>query len=114
MDARGAPTHRLPCFASSPAPRFIPPGLAYSSHPPRRNKAVITVGSRAAIDERDFETVRRIRQSHGGIPLSAFKALVREQFNILLVDTEAASKPFRRCCPGGGKAAPRLRSHQDN
>jgi hypothetical protein len=34
--------------------------------------------------------VRRIRQSHSGMPLSVFKAMVREQFNILLVDTEAA------------------------
>ena len=54
-------------------------------------RALLYVGmSRAAVDERGFETVRRIRQSHGGMPLSVFKALVREQFNILLVDTEAA------------------------
>jgi pimeloyl-ACP methyl ester carboxylesterase len=55
--------------------------------------------SRAAIDERGFETVRRIRQSHGGIPLSAFKALVREQFNILLVDTEAALEAIPSLLP---------------
>ena len=30
--------------------------------------------SRAAVDERGFETVRRIRQAHGDMPLSAFKA----------------------------------------
>jgi len=55
--------------------------------------------SRAAIDERGFETVRRSRQSHGGIPLSAFKALVREQFNILLVDTEAALEAIPSMLP---------------
>jgi pimeloyl-ACP methyl ester carboxylesterase len=46
--------------------------------------------TRAAIDERGFETVRRIRQTHGEIPLRDFKALVREQFNMLLIDQEAA------------------------
>ena len=46
--------------------------------------------SRAAVDERGFETVRRIRQAHGDIPLSTFKATVREQFNMLLIDKDAA------------------------
>ena len=46
--------------------------------------------TRAAIDERGFELTRRIRQAHGDIPLSDFKALVREQFNMLLIDQEAA------------------------
>jgi pimeloyl-ACP methyl ester carboxylesterase len=45
---------------------------------------------RAAIDERGFEAVRRIRRAHGSMPLSAFKTLVREQFYMLLVDSEAA------------------------
>jgi pimeloyl-ACP methyl ester carboxylesterase len=45
---------------------------------------------RRAIDERGFEAVRRIRQAHGDLPLPAFKALVREQFNILLIDSAAA------------------------
>jgi hypothetical protein len=45
---------------------------------------------RAAVDERAFEVVRRIRRAHDKMPLSAFKALVREQFAILLIDTEAA------------------------
>jgi hypothetical protein len=44
----------------------------------------------AAVDERGFEAVRRIRQTHSDLPLLAFKALVREQFNMLLVDPEAA------------------------
>jgi Protein of unknown function (DUF3141) len=46
--------------------------------------------ARAAVDERGFEMVRRIRQSHGEMPLSDFKALVREQFNMLLIDPQAA------------------------
>jgi hypothetical protein len=46
--------------------------------------------TRAAVDERGFEVLRRIRRAHGDIPLSVFKALVREQFNMLLLDTDAA------------------------
>jgi hypothetical protein len=46
--------------------------------------------SRAAVDERGFEAVRRIRRSHGDMPLTDFKALVREQFLMLLIDKEAA------------------------
>ena len=46
--------------------------------------------TRAAIDERGFEAVRRIRQTHNDLTLSAFKALVREQFNMLIIDPEAA------------------------
>jgi hypothetical protein len=46
--------------------------------------------ARAAVDERGFEAVRRIRKSHAEMPLAAFKVLVREQFNILLLETEAA------------------------
>jgi len=46
--------------------------------------------TRAAIDERGFEALRRIRRAHGDIPLSTFKALVRDQFNMLLLDTDAA------------------------
>jgi uncharacterized tellurite resistance protein B-like protein len=46
--------------------------------------------ARRAVDERGFEAVRQIRRTHGDMPLAAFKALVREQYFILLVDTEAA------------------------
>ena len=45
---------------------------------------------RGGVDERGFEMVRRLRRSHGEIPLSEFKALVREQFLILLVAPDAA------------------------
>jgi pimeloyl-ACP methyl ester carboxylesterase len=54
-------------------------------------RALIFVGmDRAAVDERGFEAVRRIRQTLSDLPLSAFKATVREQFEMLLIDTEAA------------------------
>jgi hypothetical protein len=54
-------------------------------------RALLYAGmGRGAVDERGFEMVRRIRRTHGDLPLSAFKALVREQFNMLLVDQEAA------------------------
>ncbi len=46
--------------------------------------------TRNSVDERGFEMVRRIRRSHSDIPLSAFKALVREQFYMLLMEPEAA------------------------
>src|SRR5262249_29618286 len=46
--------------------------------------------SRGGVDERGFELARRLREQHGDMSLADFKALVREQFNILLVDEEAA------------------------
>ena len=45
---------------------------------------------RAAIDERGVEALRRIREAHTDLTLSAFKVLVREQYNMLLIDQEAA------------------------
>ena len=45
---------------------------------------------RAAVDERGFEVVRRIRENQSEGSLSAFKATVREQFDMLLIDTDAA------------------------
>jgi hypothetical protein len=54
-------------------------------------RALVYVGlARGTIDERGFEALRRIRRTHGDMPLPEFKSLVREQFLILLVDTEAA------------------------
>jgi hypothetical protein len=44
----------------------------------------------AAVDERGFEMMRRLRQAHGGMPLAEFKALVRDQSNMLLVDAKGA------------------------
>jgi hypothetical protein len=54
-------------------------------------RALIYAGmARGEVDERGFEMVRRIRRTHGDMPLSEFKALVREQFLILLIDPEGA------------------------
>jgi Protein of unknown function (DUF3141) len=54
-------------------------------------RALLYAGmGRGAVDERGFEAVRRIRKQHTDMPLSAFKALVREQFNMLLIDTEGS------------------------
>ena len=60
--------------------------------------------ARAAVDERGFEAVRRIRKSHGDMPLAAFKALVREQFNMLLIDTEAALAAIPAMLPPDAEA----------
>ena len=56
-------------------------------------RALLFVGmNRAAVDERGFETVRRLRRTQQDmptLPLPAFKSLVREQFYMLLIDREA-------------------------
>ncbi len=46
--------------------------------------------TRGAIDERGFEALHRIHEAHTDLTLSAFKTLVREQYNMLLIDHEAA------------------------
>lgn len=54
-------------------------------------RSLLFVGlDRAAVDERGFEALRRIRQSQSDVPLSAFKATVREQFDMLSIEPEAA------------------------
>jgi Protein of unknown function (DUF3141) len=54
-------------------------------------RALLYAGlARGGVDERGFEALRHIRRTHGDMPLPAFKALAREQFYILLIDTEAA------------------------
>jgi hypothetical protein len=45
---------------------------------------------RAAVDERGFEALRRIREKYTDITLTEFKSIVREQFYMLLLDTEGA------------------------
>ena len=42
------------------------------------------------VDERGFELLRRLRVAHSQMSLAAFKALVREQFNMLLLDPDKA------------------------
>jgi pimeloyl-ACP methyl ester carboxylesterase len=63
-------------------------------------RALLYIGMpRDAIDERGFEMTRRIRQAHGNMPLSEFKALIREQFNILRLDEEAALAAIPQMLP---------------
>jgi hypothetical protein len=67
-------------------------------------RALLYVGTgRAAVDERGFEALRRIRRAHGDMPLSAFKALVREQFAILVLDTEVALAALPSMLPDNGE-----------
>src|SRR5262249_52451308 len=54
-------------------------------------RALLWVGMpRAAVDERGFEAIRRIRAAHASQSLAEFKAMVRHQFFMLLVDEKAA------------------------
>lgn len=66
-------------------------------------RAMLYVGEkRAAVDERGFESVRRIRraqQDMPSLPLSAFKKLVREQFFMMLIDEEACLAALPKLVP---------------
>jgi len=57
-------------------------------------RAALYIGmSRGGIDERSFEMIRRIRLATGEmqpLTLAAFKALVREQYLMLLIEEDAA------------------------
>src|SRR5262252_1356633 len=67
-------------------------------------RGLLYVGSaRGSVDERGFEALRRIRRAHGDMPLSAFKALVREQFYLLVLDTEAALAALPSMLPDNGE-----------
>jgi hypothetical protein len=57
-------------------------------------RALLWIGMpRGAIDERAFEAIRRIRAARPAgepVPLAEFKAMVRDQFLMLLIDEKAA------------------------
>jgi pimeloyl-ACP methyl ester carboxylesterase len=54
-------------------------------------RGMIYVGlGRGAVDERGFGVVRRMRSAHPDLSLAEFKERVREQYNMLLIDEEAA------------------------
>ena len=54
-------------------------------------RALLFAGmARNVVDERGFALVNRIRQTQSDISLSDFKAIVREQFCMLLIDSERA------------------------
>ena len=66
-------------------------------------RSVLYIGmGRGSVDERGFELVRRIRSTHKdmpALPLAAFKALLREQFLMLLIDPEGALAAIPRMLP---------------
>jgi Protein of unknown function (DUF3141) len=66
-------------------------------------RALLYVGrARGVVDERGFEIVRRIRRElHASaiLPLPQFKALVREQFYMLLIDQETALAAITKMLP---------------
>ena len=71
-------------------------------------RALLYVGAgRGAVDERGFEAVRRFRREQTqmpGLPLSEFKALVREQFWMLMLDQEAALSAIPSMLPSDKEA----------
>ncbi len=60
--------------------------------------------ARGAVDERGFEALRRIRESRSDLTLMAFKALVREQFTILLLDEKRALAAIPSMLPPDAKS----------
>jgi hypothetical protein len=56
---------------------------------------------RGAVDERGFEALRRIRMTEAGsrLSLAQYKAMVREQFFMLLLDTEATLAAIPKLLP---------------
>jgi pimeloyl-ACP methyl ester carboxylesterase len=54
---------------------------------------------RASIDERGFEMTRRIREAVGELSLADFKMLLREQFNMLVLDERAAIDALPKLLP---------------
>ena len=69
-------------------------------------RSVLYVGmTRGAVDERGFELARRIRDVNGELALSEFKAIVRDQFFMLLLDEDAAL----RSIPSMVASSPQLR-----
>jgi pimeloyl-ACP methyl ester carboxylesterase len=74
-------------------------------------RALIYVNlGRGSVDERGFETVRRLRSRYGDMPLSEFKTLVRDQFAMLLIDEKAALAAVPALLP----ADPAMRSEGFN
>ena len=74
-------------------------------------RALLYAGmSRQAVDERGFESIRRIRRAQENMPalaLSQFKALVREQFYMLLIDEDASLAAISSMLPPTLRSAAR-------
>lgn len=71
-------------------------------------RAFLYVGmSRSSVDERGFESIRRFRRSQtdrNRRSLAAFKAMIRDQFFMLLIDREAAIQAIPELLPEDSKA----------
>ena len=69
-------------------------GMTDGGLPAALTRALLHVAmARGSADERGFESARRIRVAHDRVrqmPLAEFKAMVREQFFMLLIDEDAA------------------------
>ena len=57
------------------------------------------------MDERGFEAIRRLRRKDATLSLDEFKAMVRQQFLMLVIDEEAAMRPCPACCHRTGRTA---------
>jgi pimeloyl-ACP methyl ester carboxylesterase len=55
--------------------------------------------SRGSIDERGFGMARRLREAHGEMSLADFKAVVRDQFYMLVIDQAAALNAIPKMLP---------------
>ncbi|MGB9369881.1 MAG: DUF3141 domain-containing protein [Xanthobacteraceae bacterium] len=55
--------------------------------------------SRGSVDERGFEMARRLREAHSEVSLADFKAMVRDQFYMLVIDQGAALAAIPRMLP---------------
>jgi pimeloyl-ACP methyl ester carboxylesterase len=62
------------------------------------------VQQRQSVDERGFEIVRRIRKEHSDLTLAEFKKVFREQFYIMLIDSEAALSAIPSLLPRDQKS----------
>ena len=75
-------------------------------------RALVYVGKyRGAVDVRGFEIVRRLRREPSIAPrlsLAEFKALLREQFYLLLIDQEAALAAIRKMLPDDAASRQRM------
>jgi hypothetical protein len=71
-------------------------------------RGLLYVGmARTSVDERGFDAIRRVRprtEETARLTLTEFKAMVRDQFFILLLDTEAALAAIPRMLPPDGEA----------
>jgi len=73
-------------------------------------RALLYVGKyRGAVDERGFGIIRQLRRENvAPLSLAEFKALVREQFYLLLIDQEAALAAIPKMLPDDAAARQRM------